>query len=361
MAAQFLATTLSFYIATSQIAPQWGTLSCDTSVDGIFPPGPSDNPTRYQNYNRWYKFTKTDPTILRRDVLVQTCIEEDGSGTFAATIASSLHASTTTAPNDGNDYSSRASYNGATWTTACEDGEIGNYQLFTDVPAGDWDIGISNTRSTGDFPDTRDGSDTGGRYKVSVRCLNRPFEPELEDLTPYPQNITTYYYEDDDFNLLQAWEVRGSNKISCDASAMISTPDTVNEDAGDFYSAFFQFEITEYATQIMLTTCDPDTIYDNSPSKYPGTDTATHSIKLYYWDFPIDDADNRQWRQTSTFSGSSCRTLTLGGNNPSNDFDPDTLSPGIYFAQVFGYIFDEFLPHFCEFYRLVRIARMITF
>merc|ERR1712228_360117 len=135
-------------------------------------------------------------------------IESDGSATLEASINSNLHPSSGYAPNGGSDWQ-QYNFN----VDGCEEGEIGNYILWEDVPEGDWDIGISST----DY----DSRLTGGRYKVSVQCLNSPFAPEADELAN--TNITTFFYEPEDKNLENRWKALGSDKISCGSSAMVST------------------------------------------------------------------------------------------------------------------------------------------
>ncbi len=115
----------------AQYPPQWGSISCDTSITGYFPPG-----DKYANYNRYYTFTAQYATPIRRDVRVSTCVEKTPISVTAqfekyAPDPTRVVFHDTTNPSNSITNSD---------TLNCVLGEIGSTYVMEDVPEGDWEI-----------------------------------------------------------------------------------------------------------------------------------------------------------------------------------------------------------------------------
>eukprot|EP01083_Nonionella_stella_P025727 70871_1 len=288
---EYILATL-FICANAQYAPQWGSISCDTSLTDWFPPG-----SEYTGYNRYYTLTTAYPTLVRRNVKISTCTE-DSPVTISANFQGSASLRRTSNPTSTITTNDDAN---------CEEGEIGITYTWTDLPEDDFEIGINN------------GDSSGGKYKLSVECI--------EPSTPTPDQLK-------DTNVTQTFEYRndfirqGSKKISCGVNAL----DTIQSgDDTDWY----EFTITQYAQEIWFTTCIPENAQDGTSNGFPvpPTRVSNHRLRYRYWSF--DDRNPDGWLVQSSNTGSTCTNLQIGDAYAfSSSSNIKKLSPGTNYIGV---------------------------
>ncbi len=119
---------------------------------------------------------------------------------------------------------------------------------------------------------------------------------------------------------------KDSKKISCGVSAW----GKIDSGDGDYY----QLTITDYAQEIIFTTCTPETAQEDSTRVEPDGNTLNGDYKLiyYYWDF--DQRATGGWQTVSITNSANCQTLTIGTAYSISSTALKQLSPGTYYIGI---------------------------